>query len=341
MKRAHCGWLLAFFCLLSLRATAHTLKLSDSELNLDGARSTWNLKVHTQDFMVKFGRVNAEALRAYLPERLGVTVSGVACRFQDLRTLQDEAQEATTLQLSLSCPTSPGPVAIHYDLFYGDPSHRHLMKLKAFGRTYSFTFSPAQRDAQFGEGGLGETIRNFLQLGLEHILIGFDHILFVLALIFGAKRFRDLLWLVTSFTLAHSLSLALATLGIVSLPPTVVEPAIAASIVFLAVMDLLASGPRTPRGMLLLTFGFGLIHGLGFSYVLQEANLQAGNLAVPLVFFNLGVEIGQLLIVALGYPLTLGLARLLRQNYRYLKRASLALIAATGLYWLVERLFFG
>jgi len=93
--------------------------------------------------------------------------------------------------------------------------------------------------------------------------------------------------------------------------------------------------------MIFLTFGFGLIHGLGFSYVLQEANLKAGNLAIPLVFFNLGVEMGQILIVSAVYPLTVGLSRLMQNSYLYLKRGILVLIAAVGFYWMVERLFFG
>ena len=245
------------------------------------------------------------------------------------------------MALSFDCPKTGLPLQVHYDLFYGDLNHRHLMKAKIGGNVYSYTFDPGKTDFSFSEDSLSTRILNFLKLGLEHILIGYDHILFVLALIFGAKRFKDLLWLITSFTLAHSITLALATLDIITLGPQIVEPIIAASIVLLALLDLFAKGPRTPRAMIALTFAFGLVHGLGFSYILQEANLRAGNLALPLVCFNLGVELGQLLIVALVYPLTLALQGLLKGSYTHVKSAILACIAAIGLYWMVERLFFG
>ncbi len=315
--------------------------MSDSELILQGNTVLWNHRVHTEDFNVKFGNVDPKLLREYLPQRLSVSVGGQACEFDDFQMSQDPSLQVTLLKLRFQCQKSGPPLEVHYDLFYGDLSHRHLLKAGAFGKTFSATFAPGQGEAKFGGEGLNASIRSFLKLGVEHILTGYDHILFVLALIFGAKRFKDLLWLITSFTLAHSVSLALSTLGILTLPPTIVEPTIAASIVFLAMLDLLATGPKTPRGMILLTFGFGLIHGLGFSYVLREAHLEAGNLAVPLVFFNLGVELGQLLIISLVYPLTLGLGRLFQSHSTAIKRACLALIAAVGLYWMVERLFFG
>src|SRR5262249_50833863 len=155
--------------------------------------------------------------------------------------------------------------------------------------------------------------------------------------IFGARRLKDLFWLITSFTLAHSISLALSVLDIVTLSPRIVEPLIAASIVFVAVQDLSSYGKGTPRSMFFLTFGFGLIHGLGFSFALREANLSSGNLAVPLLSFNIGVELGQLLVVGLVYPLFLGLSRVLRGSYLYFKRAALVIIAGIGLFWLIQR----
>jgi len=332
---------LALLLVLPRVVWSHTVKMSDSQLTLQGSEATWNHRVHTEDFNVKFGNVDPNLLREYLPQRLGLSLGGKPCDFQDLQLSQDPSLQATLLNLRFRCPKSGAPLSVHYDLFYGDLSHRHLLKVEAFGKTYSATFAPGQGEAQFGKEGVGEAIRSFLKLGVEHILTGYDHILFILALIFGAKRFKDLLWLITSFALAHSVSLALSTLGIVTLPPSIVEPTIAASIVFLALLDLLATGPKTPRGMVLLTFTFGLIHGLGFSYVLKEAHLQAGNMAIPLVFFNLGVELGQLLVISLVYPLTLGLSRLFQRHYLRIKQGFLALIAGAGLYWMVERLFFG
>ncbi|HKX12839.1 MAG TPA: HupE/UreJ family protein [bacterium] len=328
-------WLLALW-ILPLAAAAHTLKLSDSELSLKENEATWNLKVHLGDFDVKFGRATEPDVKAYIPERLAVSVQGSPCQFEAIDLRKIPAQELVTLNLRYRCPSIATPIKAHYDLFYGDPSHRHLMKIKAGSYSTSFTFDPGNTDFELSGESLGTTILNFLKLGLEHILIGYDHILFVLTLIFGARRFKDLVWLVTSFTLAHSITLALATLAIVSLPPNIVEPAIAASIVFLSLIDFLP-GERHGRIMILITFVFGLVHGLGFSYILQEANLKAGNLAIPLIFFNLGVELGQLLIVALVYPLTLALKGLLGGAYRYFRTAVLLGTAGMGLYWFLMR----
>lgn len=340
-RRVGLGFLSLFLAILAPTLHAHELKLSDSELAFEGTKARWTHKVHANDFDLKFRRADAKILQDYVSQRLTLNAGGQSCAFERLDVTREESAQTVLLTLNYDCPKPQPPLQVHYDMFYGDLSHRHLMQAKLAEKTLSYTFAPGSVDFTFSETSLAQSILAFLKLGLEHILIGYDHILFVLALIFGAKRFKDLLWLITSFTLAHSLTLALATLEIITLPPSVVEPIIAASIVFLALLDLFAKGPQTPRVMILLTFGFGLIHGLGFSYVLQEANLRAGPLAVPLVSFNLGVELGQILIVALVYPLTLGLSRLLRGSYLYLKRGILALIATVGLYWMVERLFFG
>lgn len=329
-------WLLALW-ILPLAAAAHTLKLSDSELSLKEDEATWNLKVHLGDFDVKFGRAAEPEVKAYIPERLGVSVQGKPCQFEAIDLRKIPSQELVTLNLRYHCPSTANPLKVHYDLFYGDPSHRHLMKINAGSRSSSFTFDPGNTDFELSGESLSQSILNFLKLGLEHILIGYDHILFVLALIFGARRFKDLVWLVTSFTLAHSLTLALATLEVIALPPGFVEPAIAASIVLLSLIDFLP-GERLRRVMILITFVFGLVHGLGFSYILQEANLKAGHLAIPLIFFNLGVEIGQLVIVALVYPLTLALKGLLGGAYRYFRTAVLLGTAGMGLYWFLMRI---
>ncbi|HKY63357.1 MAG TPA: HupE/UreJ family protein [bacterium] len=315
---------------------AHVLKLSDSELRRQGEQAVWNLRVHLGDFDVKFGRATEAEVKAYFPQRLGLSVQGKACEFQTIDFQKTPAQDLAALKLSYRCPSDAGPLQIHYDLFYGDPNHRHLLKVVAGSQSSSFTFDPGHTEFELSSESRSAAMIGFLKLGLEHILIGYDHILFVLALILGARRVKDLVWLVTSFTLAHSITLALATLEIIALPPKIVEPAIAASIVLLSLIDFFPGKPIR-RVMVPVTFIFGLVHGLGFSYILQEAHLKAGSLVIPLVFFNLGVEIGQLLIVALVYPLTLGLKRLAGGAYRYVQALFLLAIAGMGLYWFLER----
>lgn len=319
-------------------ASAHLLKLSDSELDWQGSRAVWKLRVHLADFDQFFRGAEEESVRGFLNRRLSLASAGGPCRLDKFSYSRDESQELWRGTLEFSCPNDQPPLQIDYHLFFGDLNHRHLLKLNAFGRTFSNSFSPDHSAAAFSPEAFWPTFRDFLRLGIEHILTGYDHILFVLTLILGVRRFRSLLCMVSAFTLAHSISLALSTLDLVTLSPRIVEPLIAASIVFLAIQDLLAKGEGNFRLMVALTFGFGLIHGLGFSYVLREANLQHGNLLLPLFAFNLGVEIGQVSIVALVFPLTLGLDHWLKNSYVYLKKGALVAIGSVGAYWMMVRL---
>jgi HupE / UreJ protein. len=319
---------------------AHVLRLSNSELVLDGPRAAWTLQVHLTDYENKFSRADEAVLKNYLPTRLILSRGDQSCRFEDLKVEKDIPQERVTLRLHYQCPASASDLKVGYDLFYGDPAHRHLLKVKALGKDLSFTFSPENTEFQVASGRQWNAFLNFLKLGLEHILAGYDHILFLITLVFAACRFKDLFGLVTAFTVGHSISLALSVQNIVSLPPAIVEPLIAASIVFVAVHDLLRKPDHTPWAMILLTFGFGLIHGLGFSYALREAELSGGGLALPLFSFNLGVELGQLLLISLVYPTLLGLKRLAKIAYPKVKRVVLIAISAVGLYWIAQRVFF-
>ena len=151
----------------------------------------------------------------------------------------------------------------------------------------------------------------YLKLGVEHILLGIDHLLFVLALILIAPNTRQLIKAITAFTVAHSITLAAATLGFVHVPPTPVEAAIALSIAFVAAEIVRAREGKAgiaARAPWIVAFAFGLLHGFGFAGALSEIGLPAGHIPVALLFFNVGVEIGQLLFVAV----VLGLAALFR-----------------------------
>ncbi|MCX6955562.1 MAG: HupE/UreJ family protein [Verrucomicrobia bacterium] len=181
------------------------------------------------------------------------------------------------------------------------------------------------------------TFWGFLKLGVEHIWTGYDHLLFLFALLVVCRSFRSIVRIITFFTLAHSLTLALATLDVVNLPSRFVEPAIAASIIFVGVENLLRRGEE-PKGRWALTFAFGLIHGFGFASVLKELGVGRGGqgLAMPLFTFNLGVEVGQVTIAAIVLPLVWQL----RKNEAFVRRGVpvlSAIVALAGLYWLVER----
>lgn len=185
-----------------------------------------------------------------------------------------------------------------------------------------------------------ETIAQYLWLGFTHIVPhGLDHMLFVFALFLLSPSPRALLAQVTAFTLAHSLTLALAMKGIATVPGSIVEPLIALSIAWMALENVFTKKCRPSRTA--LVFGFGLLHGLGFAGVLSELGIPEGQFLPALASFNVGVEAGQLAIVLLAY---IGLARPWGHRLWYRSRvvipASL-LIAAVGGYWTIERAFFG
>ena len=179
--------------------------------------------------------------------------------------------------------------------------------------------------------------RGYARLGVEHILTGYDHLLFILGLLVVCRRFRTVAGIVTCFTVAHSVTLALAALDLVTLSSRVVEPLIAATIVFVGVENLVRGDE--PRGRWVLTFAFGLLHGLGFAGALKEIGLGAAgtSIAGPLIAFNLGVEIGQLAVAAPLLALLWKL-RALPPFARHGARVISLIVAVVGLVWFVRRL---
>jgi hypothetical protein len=190
-------------------------------------------------------------------------------------------------------------------------------------------------------GGPAEVLTAFGRLGVEHIFTGYDHLCFLAGLLLGASRLRDMLAIVTGFTLAHSLTLALAVLDVVRPPAAVVEAAIAASIVFVGVENVRLGAPsaaqaRPLRGRVALTFGLGLVHGFGFAGLLADLGVPSAHVVMALVGFNLGVEAGQAALVALALPVLLVLHR--QASWPRLHRVASTLVALLGAWWLVERL---
>jgi hypothetical protein len=187
-----------------------------------------------------------------------------------------------------------------------------------------------------GQRGGWETFADYIAVGFDHIIPkGLDHILFVLALFFLSPTLRALLWQVTAFTLAHTITLAAAVTGLVSAPGEIVEPIIAASIVFVAVENIFTSGMG--RWRLIVVFLFGLLHGLGFASVLKEFGLPADQLAPALIGFNIGVEFGQLAVIACAFALV---GYWFRGKTWYRSAISIPgslIIALVGAYWFIQR----
>lgn len=179
--------------------------------------------------------------------------------------------------------------------------------------------------------------RDFFVLGLEHLLAGYDHLLFLAGLLLGVRRLRDVVATASAFTIGHSVTLACAVLGLASMPPAIVEPMIAASIVYVGVENLMANGTGTRWRTAL---PFGLIHGFGFAGALRELGVGTGSeAALPLGFFNLGVEAGQIAVAIVIWPVLQRLrATSLEMPNRLIPRACSALVATCGAYWFVVRL---
>jgi hydrogenase/urease accessory protein HupE len=175
---------------------------------------------------------------------------------------------------------------------------------------------------------------SFFKLGMLHILTGYDHLLFLFALLLRKQTFKQYAAIITSFTIAHSITISLAVLGIITLPSRFVEAVIAFSIVYVALENIFRKEINHRWG---LTFLFGLIHGLGFANILKEMNIPKADLAVALVNFNIGIEVVQLALVLLVLPLLTYMFKL--KSSGLIIKAGSIIVAALGAFWLIERIF--
>jgi len=265
-----------------------------------------------------------ETLQRRLARRPGTFRDVADIRFGERRVIPEVALLADRVRYS--GPLQPGAFTWRFELV----STRYPLTIDARGERVTQWIDGDARSAPFTRR---MSFREYLVLGFTHILpLGADHILFVLGMFLLTRRTRDVLAQVTAFTVAHSITLALSIYGVVSVPASIVEPLIALSIVFIAVENLIVREVRPRR--VLLVFAFGLLHGLGFAGVLRELG---GDFIRALVAFNLGVELGQLAVIALAWLLLTSWSRhhtWYRQ--RVLVPASLT-IAAAGLFWMLER----
>ena len=361
--------LLAIF-LVSLPAAAH--KPSDSYLTLsvEGSRVDvqWDIALRDLEYAIGIDangdgaitweelRARHEAISAYALARLAITTDGAACSSTDVAHQVDRHSDGTyaVLRFAAVCPKNTRTLEARYALFFDlDPLHRGLARVEQRGESRSLIFGPEQPVQKLagGERPLLAEVLDFVREGVWHIWTGFDHVLFLLSLLLPAvlareagrwvplPGFRQALCktfvIVTAFTLAHSLTLTLAALEVVALPSRWVESAIAASVMIAALNNVY---PLLERRLWLVAFLFGLIHGFGFASVLRDLGLPRDNLLPALVSFNLGVEAGQIVIVAALLPVAFGL----RQTWLY-RRLTLSagslLIGAVACVWLFERAF--
>ena len=243
-----------------------------------------------------------------------------------------------TMLVDFACPTGLRDLDVRDDIFdVIGRDHHTLTKVDWPGGTRQFAFEPATREARFSIGGATtRDTASFVLLGVEHILTGWDHLLFLLGLLLRGGGWLALAKIITAFTLAHSVTLALAVLGIAVLPDRLVEAVIALSIAFVAAENLFLRPVVVRRW--LVSFCFGLVHGFGFSSALRELGLPSHGLLLSLFGFNAGVEIGQALVVAVALP-ALVLVRNTRWERRMIWSSSLAILLI-GVVLFVERAFF-
>lgn len=345
-------------------------KASDSYLNLEvkGERIEGRWDIALRDLELAVGvdgdgdgqltwdevRSRHAAIAAYALTHLKLTAGGADCPLRVTRQLVDDHTDGayTVLVLAGACAAPVDTLTVGYTLLADlDPQHRGLLALRHGGATTSAILGPdnARPALRVADAGRWRQFGEYVVQGVWHIWIGIDHILFLLSLLLpavllyrerkwvGRTGFReagmDVVRVVTAFTLAHSLTLSLAALGVLALPSRLVESAIAASVIVAALNNL---RPLYQRGRVLFAFGFGLLHGFGFASVLADLGLPQDALLVSLVGFNVGVELGQLAIVAVFLPLAYRLRNGLFYRRVVMVGGSVA-IALVAAVWLLER----
>jgi uncharacterized membrane protein YidH (DUF202 family) len=247
----------------------------------------------------------------------------------------DTTNRHSTVQLTYQWTEPIRDLTLHYDLFLPGVSTAQCLATVLEGdRTQSIVFTPTQKDVTLSQGLNWRSAARFITLGIEHILTGYDHILFLVSLLLLGGTLGNLVKLVTAFTIAHSITLTLAVLNLVTAPPALIESLVALSIVYVASENLWC---KEAKHRWFVTFCFGLVHGLGFARILQDMNLTGSDLAISLISFNLGVELGQIGIVTLAFLMLKWLRQF--QWHRRFQRMISWMMIAIGLIWFLERAF--
>ncbi len=365
MKRHSPIWVAALLCASAAGSQAHQINSSYATLTVQPHEITLTLTFDLNDLERVFpldrnqdGVTDREELLHALPElqayiaghfSLALGYTPATLTEQPAGFHQDEFGNVF-LDFTFSARVAPPPaeLALSVNFFekFGE-AHLTLAKAVAGDTVQTAVLSREQPRYRFRLGGpvsLPAQLAEFVRLGVEHIFLGYDHLMFLLGLIAIGGRFLDLVKIVTSFTIAHSLTLILAALEIVALPTRLIESGIALSIAYVAAENFIiftgnnrAETERLARHRWLLTFFFGLVHGFGFANVLRDLGLPGRGLIGSLLSFNLGVELGQMAIVGLLFPVVLWLSKTSFQ--RRVVFALSSIIFIFGFSWFIERSF--
>jgi hydrogenase/urease accessory protein HupE len=358
--RLRMRWLLGgLACLLlaSASASAHPVPFSYLDLHVERDGIEGTVVVHMFDLGHDLNVEPAERLLdpAVVAERAAAIVSLLSPRLSvvaDGRTLTggwsgvEPIPDRQSVRLKVRYPLSApaGVVRVATAMFPYDPNHQTFLNVYEGSSLTQAILDVRRSEFDYFAGtrqGARAVMKKFVPAGIHHILIGPDHLLFLVGLLLLGGTIGQLAAVVTSFTIAHSITLSLAALNLVTPPARVVEPAIALSIVYVGADNLLVSAPRGGRDVRAwIAFTFGFIHGFGFANVLREMDLPPRALGWSLFSFNLGVEIGQLFVVVVVASALAALrSRSQALGRRVAFAGSIGVIAA-GAFWFVQRVFF-
>ena len=355
------------------QAAAHSASSSYLHVDVEGRDLSvqWSIALRDLDYAIGLDsdgdgaitwgelRQHAQAASAYALSRLRLSADGAPCATGPVALLADQLSDGAyaVLRFRAACAAAPRRVSVHYALLFDlDPLHRGLLTLSVGGVPHAYALSPTRMDASFDvTPGYGETIGSFFATGIDHLLTGIDHMLFVTMLLvpamfrrraddFGPRArllpvtdframFIESLKVLSAFTLAHGTTLTLSVLHIVSIPERLSEAGIALTILATALDNVFHFLParRWP-----LAFAFGLVHGLGFATALGPMSLPPIALGVALISFNLGLEAAQVAIASIVLPVGF----LLRHTVVYPRRIMPGLsggIALVALAWFTDR----
>jgi hydrogenase/urease accessory protein HupE len=324
---------LTALALLAPVARAHEPAFSHVTLHWSGAHAGFDVTLHPKD-------AGGAPLPGIVERGLHVSADGHPLALRLVRTTPAPERHGVTLAFVAAAPHAIGRLEVDARLFPQNNLHETFFDAYVDGRLVRQEMLTAERPGvelyDRGPAGWVAVARTFIAAGTHHVFIGPDHILFIVGLLLASGGLARVLKIATAFTLAHSITLALAATGHVNVPTRIVEPLIAASIVYVGVENLWRRG-RGRDHRIAMAFGFGLVHGLGFASVLRELGLPREAFAGSLVAFNGGIEIAQAAIVLAVTPV-IGLLRARRPQlaWRVVAFASCGVIVAGG-FWLVQR----
>ena len=334
-------------------AAAHRTSLANIDLSVEGTQVfvQWTTSAHDlavvlgieTDLTTPIPRARFEerlaAIEAYVRERAIIRSDGGICAASDIRVGYEKLPEQLVIDAGFDCPQAPATLTVRYGFYFDiDAQHLCIGRIRFGGQSQEVVFDASFMEVTVDLGD--ESSRRsawgnfvvYLWFGTEHILGGYDHIMFLLALIVLLPRVWDTLKIVTAFTIAHSVTLTLAWFDMVDLPSRLVESAIAFSIAYVALENLFR---ERPTGRWMLAGFFGLVHGLAFYGALSAFDTNPDNTLIALFSFNLGVEIGQVAIVLLAYAPLYYCAR-----YSWFPRAARAaslVMFTVAAWWFMER----